>query len=611
MHGAGAIEYVVIGVFLALMVVTALSFRRFSQNVSDYFRAGCRSAWWLAGGSAFMGTFSAWTFTGAAGVAYACGWSVLVIFLANVAGYVVHAAFLAPRFRQLRALSVPEVIRLRFGAPTQQFYAWSALLNPVFAALTLYGVSIFAATVFKFPIELVIVVIGVVVLLCSFLGGNWAVMANDFLQIIILIPMTALIAVLCLMHAGGIGAFFGEISSQGLEGQFKLFKDSGFSDAAIDFTVFWAIAIFVNTLLGHLSLGSAGRYFAVKDGSDARKAAAFAGALQAFGVLIWFIPPITARLFFSGDVAAVGISNPAEASYAIAGMKLLPIGMVGMMAAAIFSATMSSMDHGLNGCAAICVNDIHPALWRLFGFKPWEGRKLFILAQVCSLLLGGAIIMLALYMSRLQGQGIFGLMLNAGAVIGLPLGIPLLMGLATKRSPSWAALVSAGVAGASSLTGLLAGSQFLSDVPLLAEPWKWHSRVAVTIACGVLAYLATLPFWSKAPESYRKQVDEFFKRMETPVDFEREVGHSNDARQLKFIGFFSLLIGLMTQLLQLIPNPDWGLGGRLGILLAGSAGIIVGGAMLLLAAKKERAIEKASSHEALKPPPAEASALEI
>ncbi len=585
MHHAGAVEYLVIGVFMVLMIVTALVFRRFSENVSDYFRAGCRSTWWLAGGSAFMGTFSAWTFTGAAGVAYAGGWSVLVIFLANVAGYAVHALFLAPRFRQLRALSVPEVIKLRFGVPTQQFYAWCTLLNPVFAALTLYGVSIFAATVFGFPIQMVIVGIGVIVLLYSFLGGNWAVMANDFLQMVILVPMTVLIAVLCLQHVGGIGAFFSEIGRQGLTEQYQLFKPAGSNPDAIDFTIFWAVAVFVNTLLGYLSLGSASRYFAVKDGREARKAAALAGGLQALGVLIWFIPPITARLCFAGEVAAVNLSNPAEAAYAVAGMKLLPLGMVGMMAAAIFAATMSSMDQGLNGCAAVFINDLHPALWRACGRQPWTGRRLFLLAQAWSVLLGGAIILIALYMAGLKGNGIFGMMLDAGAVIGLPLGIPLLMGLLVRRSPSWAALFSAAVAAVSSLLGFLSGSAALSGVAGLAEPWKWHTRVAVTIACGVVAYLATLPFWRNASESYRRQVDEFFARLSTPVDFAQEVGAANDGRQLKVVGGFCILLGALAQLLLLLPNPS-GLGGRGGIMLSGGAGLLLGLAMCWAAADR-------------------------
>ena len=41
-------------------------FRRFSNNTSDYFRAGGKATWWLLGGSMFMQSFSAWTFTGAA-----------------------------------------------------------------------------------------------------------------------------------------------------------------------------------------------------------------------------------------------------------------------------------------------------------------------------------------------------------------------------------------------------------------------------------------------------------------------------------------------------------------------------------------------------------------
>lgn len=594
MNHAGLIEYAVIGIFMALMVVTALVFRRFSANVSDYFRAGCRGTWWLVGASTFMASFSAWTFTGAAGVAYSCGWSVLIIFVANVAGYLVHVAFLAPRFRQLRALSVPEVIRLRFGVPTQQLYAWSSVLNILYSCLHLYGVSIFTSAVFGFRIETVIVVIGVVVLFYSFLGGSWGVMANDFLQGLILMPMTILIALLCLQYAGGFGTILTEIKSQNLSEQFKLIKDSSFTTDSIDFTMFWAVAIFANTLLGYISLGSSGRYFGVKDGREARKAAAFAGSLQMLGVLIWFIPPITARLFFPGAVNQVNISNPAEAAYAIAGLKLLPLGMAGLMVVAIFSATMSSMDSGLNGCSAVFINDIYPALCRLFRRRPWEGRRLFLLAQTWTVMMGGTIVIITLYMARLKGTGIFKLMLDVGAVIGIPMSVPLVMGLIIRRSPSWAALVSIGCAAFSSLAGFAAGSSWLAGIPLLDSPWKWHTRVAVTFAFGITAYLATLPFWKTSSTAYLNQVEEFFRRMGTPVNFALEVGEANDSRQLRVIGNFCMVIGGMISLLLLLPNP-WGLNGRLGIALVSGFGIGIGLLMNYLSRRHDAAARKVAS----------------
>ena len=57
---------------------------------------------------------------------------------------------------------------------------------------------------------------------------------------------------------------------------------------------------------------------------------------------------------------ALDISKPAEASYAIASIRLLPAGLVGMIVVAILTATMSSMDTGLNTNVAIIIKDIYP-----------------------------------------------------------------------------------------------------------------------------------------------------------------------------------------------------------------------------------------------------------
>jgi len=134
MENTNQIEYLVIAAYLLFMIVTGVAFRRYISNFSDFFRSGCRGTWWLVGGSVFMASFSAWTFTGAAGVAYASGISVAVIFLANALGYFLNFALTAPLFRQMRATTFPEVITQRFDAATQQFYIWIGVVPGILMA---------------------------------------------------------------------------------------------------------------------------------------------------------------------------------------------------------------------------------------------------------------------------------------------------------------------------------------------------------------------------------------------------------------------------------------------------------------------------------------------
>ena len=572
-----SVEYVVIGCYLAVLVGVGMVFRRFNENVSDYFRNGCKGTWWLVGSSAFMTAFSAWTFSGAAGAAYEAGWSVLVIYLANSVGFAINGLFLAKWFRQIRAITGPEVIRLRFGISTQQFYAWmSFVMQTLYSSLHLLGLAIFCSAVFGYKIEQVIVVVGAVVLIYSLIGGSWAVTATDFLQTLILIPITILVGVLCLVKLGGVGALFQGIQNMGLSSAYGVFNaPDQFPLRA--YTYAWAIAMLLKNVIGYNTLTSAQRYFLVKDGREAQKAAWLGFVLMTAGAFIWFIPPMTARLLFHAEVMAVDIPKAAEAAYAIASLNVLPLGMTGLMVVAMFAATMSSMDSGLNRNAAIFTNDIYPTLCRLFGRASVQGKSLMRLGQVFSAVFGVCIVSIATYFANTEGRGVFEHMLNIGALLALPMAVPALMGLFIRTSPSWAAIVTVCVTLIPSAIGFFSAELF-------GETWSFQQKVFVNLAVGIVVYLLTMPFWNRTQEVYKRQAQDFFDRMLTPVDFEKEIGVPNDLRQLKIIGSFAAVIGGVICMLVFLPNP---LIGRLGILFVGGFVLGVGGVFIWLGKRSE------------------------
>jgi Na+/proline symporter len=59
------IDYAVLGFYFVYLLAISWVCRKFVHNVGDYFRSGGQVVWWMAGGSAFMLSFSAYTFTGA------------------------------------------------------------------------------------------------------------------------------------------------------------------------------------------------------------------------------------------------------------------------------------------------------------------------------------------------------------------------------------------------------------------------------------------------------------------------------------------------------------------------------------------------------------------
>jgi len=554
------VDSITIGVYLVLLIAVGFRVRALNRNSADFFRSGCQGTWWLVGVSDFMSSFSAWTFTGAAGVAFEAGWSVAIIFLANAFGFLLNAIWFAPWFRQLRATTVPEIIRNRFGTATQQFYAWCNVpIRILYSALHLSALAIFTAAAFGLNISDVIIVVGIVILVNAVTGGSWAVLSTDFIQMLILMPLTLLIATLCIIKIGGPIEFFAAIQSKGLSDQFAPIKPHGaFPNGA--YTWLWAGAMFLQGLFMSNSMTSASRYFAAKDGTAARKAALVAGGLTLVGGMVWFIPPITARLFFADEVLASSAAKPAEVAYAVASAKMLPAGLTGLMVVAMFAATGSSMDTGLNQTSAIITRDILPGLCRLVKRSSPPERWMLTIGRISTALLGICIIQLALYFSGTKGAGIFEHMLALGSMLVMPMSIPLFLALFVKRAPWWSALFSM-------VCALIPSAISLSD-SRSGNPWSFQKEIFWGVSVGTASFFVTIPFWRFATAEYRANVSRFFETMYRPVDFAREVGVESDNRQLRTAGWFSALIGTLVCLLALLPNPA---SGRIQILSIGGS----------------------------------------
>lgn len=329
--------------------------------------------------------------------------------------------------------------------------------------------------------------------------------------------------------------------------------------------------MFVFVILSYNSLGSSLKYFSCKDGKAAKKAAGLAAILMLLGSLLWFIPPIVAKLQFSGAVEALkdnGINNPSEASYAVISLLLLPKGLAGLIVVAMFSATMSSLDSQLNQFAAILTQDVYKPFFR----KKASNREMFLVGQIASMGTGVLIILAALYLSSREGEGLFDNMLTFGSLLGTPMLVPMFLVLFIKKAPPWSAVFSICCAFVVSYTGWKMG-------------WSYQTNVFSIAATGSISFFLTLPFWKYSKDEYKEKVQKFYTKMHTPVDFEKEVGQAIDDIQLKILGFVSFSIGIFLAFLTLIPNP---IEGRLQILFI-SICVTVFGSIMLIVAKHKKA----------------------
>lgn len=558
--------YVSLGCYLGFLLVIGWIFSRMNRNLSDYVRGGGQASWWMVGTSSLMASISAFTFTGNASAAYEAGPTLLVVYAANCVGFLVGYFFLAAWFRQSQAMTMADLVRDRFGVGAEQFNVWSfALLAPFGAAIQLWALSVFASAMFGFPLVPTIVVIGIVVTFYSTSGGRWAVMATDFLQSLILIPITLVLAAYAYIHIGGWDGLSGLFSQPGIAEDYVFVKEPG-AFTGDRFTTKWIIAIFLIQLSGIISISGAPRYLSVKDGPEGRKSALLAFVLMFIGSLVWVIPPMVARGTMAPAVEGVVLENPAEASYAVAAMELLPGSLLGIMVVAMFAATMSSMDTGLNMVTGTLTRNFWPWLRRILGLPDPATRTELNVCRWVTASLGLLIIGLSLMLSSQKSFQLFDAYFVVSTIIGLPVTLPLVAGLFIRRLPFVSYFI---IAGFSCLPSMLS----MWDSLVKADPWTVQDRALWVIAFGILGIFVSLLLRRWEDPSSRKQINEMFVRMRTPVPPDKSFSASNDYAQLRTMGRVCLAAGIFLLVLVFLSTD---MPGRLAALFVAGFVLFVG-----------------------------------
>lgn len=603
-------DYIVIGFYLLFMLALGPVYKSFSKTASDYFRGGGGMLWWVVGASAFMTTFSAWSFTGGAAKAYETGTFFLLLFLSNFAGLFVTYFITAKRYRQMRVITAIEAVRKRYCNTNEQFFTWAPLITKIlFGGVSLYAIAVFMYGAFKGDLEqlisqfightpegtvimgTIIVMLGLTAIVMTLLGGSWAATAGDFVQMVMLLAITILMAVLCLWHpqVGGPTHLIEKLPANHLD--WTLF------DRPWVIIFFFVFLLINQTMQNNSMLEGAAKYVFVKDGRDAKKSVMV--SLVGFLLLspIWLIPAVTATIIYP-DLAQVypDLNNPNEGAYVAMAINLLPTGLLGLMVCAIFAASMTSLNSGLNVVSGTFVRNFYI---RWVNQSASESRQILV-GRLFTLGYGLLWIVVGLVFAPLRGLKLFDLIMIVAGAVGLPAAIPLFLGMFIKRTPRWSAWSTMLIGFATSLT-----MTYVCRTPELTRAFItgiFHPNMPFTnseigdlkigltyaIIGGICVgwYYLTMLFYKKEDAAYVKQVDEFFEEMNTPINTEEEHGptYDNDARQYNVLGTLCLIYGGFVILLMLVPNA---MKDRLLILLVGGI-IALTGLVLRGIAKKIR-----------------------
>jgi Na+/proline symporter len=461
-----ALDYVTLALFFVIIIGIGIWSKRTVKSSEDFYVGGGKIPWWLSGISHHVSGYSGVVFVGYAGIAYAQGTAIYFWWSFNIAvGVVIGAFTFIPRWPRLRKIlgvqSPTEYLEMRYSRLAQLLVSGSGIivkLLDVGAKWASLGILLYGFT--GLPIWMGIVMGSLASMIHVSIGGIMADLLTDFIQFAVTFLAGVLIFVSVVHYLSTIGySSLGDMINAIPKGHLRAFE-SGRGQGSLSWTLLYFFVMFFSYNGGTWNL--AARFIATQDDKQAQKAALLSAGLYLVWPLILFFPMFVAPIIFPGWT-----QGQAEANlYASLAGKFLPVGLVGLVLAAMFAQTMSMCNSDVNVISAVITRDILPKISARF--RQLSDHKSLVLARQTTIAFTICTVIVALLRDQLGG--VTGMILSlVGALLG-PTAIPLLFGLLPpfKHSDSKAAITSI-VLGFLVFVGTKAfGIQMHEDVALIA-----------------------------------------------------------------------------------------------------------------------------------------------
>ena len=395
--------FIIILFFLVYLLIGFLVSKKSSKNSEDFFLSGRNMPWWLLGVSMVATTFSADTpnlVTGLVreqGVAGNWGWWAFL--LTGMLTTFVYAKL----WRRSKVLTDIEFYELRYsGKPAAFLRGFRALyLGLIFNVLVMGTVSLaavkFGEIMLGMPGWQTLLITGSITLIYSTMGGLKAVILTDFVQFTIAMigSIWACWYILDLEQIGGLTQL---LANEDVISKMSLLPD--FSEPAqwipillVPLAVQWWASYYPGAEPGGGGY-IAQRMFSAKDEKNAMSATLFFNiAHYALRPWPWILIALASLIIYP-NLADIQMAFPNLPSDKLghdvaypAMLTLLPTGLLGLVAASLIAAFMSTMSTQLNLGASYLVNDLYKRF-----IKPEANEKELVgvgrLFSVLSMLLG-------------------------------------------------------------------------------------------------------------------------------------------------------------------------------------------------------------------------------
>ena len=422
------IDYAIVLLSILAAIGTGVFFAHKQKDTSQYFAGGGKIPAWAVGISIFATLISSVTFLAYPGAAYAGNWILLVQGLMVPIVLLALVWVIVPLFRKVIRLSTYEYFERRFGLFARLYSSLAFTLGHFSKAGTVFFlVSMALATFLDINIYSIVLVLGITIIVLTLFGGMEAIVWMDVAQGFLLIG-GGVICILILMFGieGGPTETF-RIAS---EYNKIAFGPYDWSLSELCFLVMVLNGIFYALQKYGTDQTIVQRYLAAKNDKEAKKAA-YIGVLMS--VPIWALFMFIGTALFAYYHAAgapllpEGLKADEVFPYFIA--HELPVGIRGLIIAALAAAAISSLDSDLNCLSAIAVQDYYMCFRKNASDQEQLrfGKWMVVAAGL------GAIGVACLYITW-GGEGVLGALFSLYAIFSAGIVGIFMLGLFSRRA---------------------------------------------------------------------------------------------------------------------------------------------------------------------------------
>lgn len=362
MQGFTTIDLIILIVYLGAVLFAGLYFAKKDMKGKEFFKGDGTVPWWVTSVSIFATLLSPISFLSLAGNSYAGTWLMWFAQLGMLLAIPLTIRFFLPIYSKLDIDTAYHYLELRFGS--KGLRVLGAVMFIIYQigrmSIIMYLPCMVLGNLTGININLLIVIMGVIAIVYSCTGGLKSVLWTDFIQGSVLLVGVTMALVFLIAHIDG---GFGEIvRAFTQEGKFLAPDQPIFNINLLKDSVFlMIIGAGFNTMGSYVSSQDiVQRFTTTTDTKKLNKMMLTNGALSIFIATVFYMIGTGLYVFYKQNALP-----PAAAQDQIFASYIafeLPVGVTGILLAAIYAASQSTLSTGLNSVAASWTLDIQARL---------------------------------------------------------------------------------------------------------------------------------------------------------------------------------------------------------------------------------------------------------